>query len=151
VWWEPHGALRIGFTVAYGAAWLFLMKAMADAGLGAQTGWLGWSAVVRGRRPVHGGLPTRGTFRRVRQPIYVAFAAILWTGPVWTPDHVLIATGWTLYCLLGPLHKERRYHRRYGAAFDRYRALVPYWIPSRRPVDLSAIEPLRRDDPSAAR
>ena len=31
-------------------AWLFLGKALLDGGLGLQTGWIGWSAVWRGRR-----------------------------------------------------------------------------------------------------
>jgi len=129
VWWEPHGALRIAVTAAYAASWLFLLKAMADAGLGVQTGFLGWGSVVRGRTPRHRPFEPRGTFRYVRQPIYLAFALTLWTGPVWTPDHLLLAAGWTLYCLVGPALKERRYLRRHGDAFARYRRLVPYWLP----------------------
>jgi methanethiol S-methyltransferase len=73
-WWEPHGALRIGWSVAYAAAWLFLLRAMSDAGLAHQTGFLGWAAVARGRKPDFGRFPTRGCFRFVRQPVYLAFA-----------------------------------------------------------------------------
>lgn len=138
-WWEPHGPLRIALVAAYAASWALLLRTMADAGLGIQTGALGWTAVLRGRAPLHGSFPARGTFRHVRQPIYVAFACILWTGPVWTPDHLVVAVGWTAYCLLGPTFKERRYAGFYGARFERYRALVPYWLPRLRPVDLSAL------------
>jgi protein-S-isoprenylcysteine O-methyltransferase Ste14 len=144
VWWEPHGPLRVAFTSAYAVSWLLLLKTMADAGLGVQTGHLGWTAVVRGEAPRYGDFPARGTFRHVRQPIYVAFALILWTGPVWTPDHLLVAVGWTAYCLLGPLFKERRYLGFYGVRFERYRRLVPYWCPRLRPVDVSG---LRADEP----
>jgi protein-S-isoprenylcysteine O-methyltransferase Ste14 len=135
VWWEPHGALRVGWSAAYAAAWIFLLRAMSDAGLALQTGFLGWSAVARGRKPEFGEFPIRGCFRFVRQPVYLAFALTLWTGPVWTPDHLLVALGWTAYCALGPLLKERRYLRIYGMAFQRYRERVPYWLPAlRRPA-----------------
>lgn len=132
VWWRPHGALWIPVTLAYAASWCFLLKAMADAGLAVQTGFLGWGAVVRGRRPIYRDFVARGSFRHVRQPIYLAFALTLWTGAVWTPDRLLLALGWTLYCVVGPLAKERRYLRHYGASFARYREQVPYWVPSLR-------------------
>jgi protein-S-isoprenylcysteine O-methyltransferase Ste14 len=74
-------------------------------------------------------MPTRGLFRLVRQPIYVAFAMTLWTVPTWTPDQLLLATTLTLYCLLGPRLKERRFDRIFGADWRAYRARVPYWFP----------------------
>lgn len=135
--WEPHGTLRAVFTVAYACSWLLLGKTMADAGLPIQTGFLGWSAVARGGAPSFPTFRIRGTFRHVRQPVYVAFALTLWTSPVWTADHLLIAIGWTLYCLFGPQLKERRYLRAYGEGFQRYRELVPYWLPAPRPVDFA--------------
>lgn len=132
VWWEPHGWLRVTITVAYAASWIFLLKTMRDAGMAVQTGFLGWSAVARGREPRFEGFRVRGTFRVVRQPVYLAFACTLWTGPVWTPDHLLLAVGWTAYCVLGPRLKERRYLDYYGDAFARYRERVPYWLPTWR-------------------
>lgn len=129
VWWAPSGALFAVSTAAYGAAWLLLLKTMADAGLGVQTGFLGWSSVARNRVPQYAPFRPRGTFRMVRQPIYVAFAMTLWLAPVWTPDRLVLALGWTAYCVLGPLLKERRYERFYGDAFASYRASVPYWLP----------------------
>jgi protein-S-isoprenylcysteine O-methyltransferase Ste14 len=132
VWWSPTGATRWMLASAYGAAWLLLLRTMVDAGLPLQTGFLGWGAIVRGRRPRYGRFSERGTFRYVRQPIYVAFTLTLWTAPVWTPDRLVLALGWTAYCLLGPLLKERRYLRAYGSAFEDYRRRVPYWIPRRQ-------------------
>ena len=102
---------------------------MSDAGLAVQTGFLGWSAVARDRAPIYGDFAAKGTFRVVRQPVYLAFACTLWTGPVWTPDHLLLATAWTGYCVFGPVLKERRYLRAYGERFARYRDRVPYWLP----------------------
>jgi hypothetical protein len=118
---------------------------MADAGLDVQTGYHGWGAVSRGRKPVFRDFAPRGSFRWVRQPVYVAFALTLWTGPVWTIDHLLIASVWTIYCVLAPRHKERRYSQRYGERFTHYRGLVPYWIPRRRPADLSTLAGIARD------
>ena len=140
VWWEPHGALRVATTIAYAASWGFLLKAMADAGLPLQTGFLGWASIVRDRKPVYGSFPERGTFRYLRQPIYLAFALTLWTGPVWNADHLLLAIAWTLYCIAGPVLKERRCVAAYGERFQRYRDRVPYWLPdlrhlARAPID----------------
>ena len=129
VWWRPEGALLHAFELAYGIGWLLLLKAMADAGLGLQTGSLGWTALWRGESPRYGGLPTGGLFRFCRQPIYLAFALILWSAPVWSPDRLALTLVWSLYCVLGPLHKERRYLALFGAEFERYRARVPYFLP----------------------
>ncbi len=132
-WWQPAGALAVAWTVLFAGAWALLAKAMWDAGLALQTGWIGWSAVWRGRRPAYRPFPRAGLFARSRQPIYLAFGLTLWTGPAWTPDHLLIAVVWTAYCLLGPLHKERRFRALYGAAFEQYRKEVPYVLPRIRP------------------
>jgi protein-S-isoprenylcysteine O-methyltransferase Ste14 len=74
-------------------------------------------------------MPTRGLFRIIRQPIYVAFALTLWTVPVWTPDQLVLAVSYTAYCLLAPRTKERRFAARYGDRFRRYQATVPYALP----------------------
>ena len=140
VWWEAHGALLVVMSVAYALSWGLLLKAMADAGLAVQTGFLGWGAVVRDRAPHYGDFPSRGLFRFVRQPIYLAFALTLWTGPVWTPDHLLLAIVWTLYCVAGPVLKERRYRAVYGDRFQRYRELVPYWVPALRSFDARLLD-----------
>lgn len=134
IWWEPRG-LALGLTTAlYAASWLFLIRALTDAGLALQTGALGWLAVWRGRRPSYGGFPTQGLFRSCRQPVYLGFALTLWTGPVWTPDRLVLAVLWTAYCVLGPLLKEKRCTVWYGEAFRRYQEQVPYLIPRlRRP------------------
>lgn len=140
VWWAPHGWLRVVLCVAYAASWAFLLKTMSDAGMAVQTGFLGWSAVARGREPTFEGFRERGTFRFVRQPVYLAFACTLWTGPVWTPDHLLLAVTWTAYCVLGPRLKERRYLRYYGDSYARYRRRVPYWLPIGRRTRRTEIE-----------
>ena len=134
VWWTAMGTPLLVWSGMFALAWILLLKAMIDAGLGVQTGFAGWSAVARGRTLGFGAFPTHGLFAYVRQPVYVAFALTLCTSPCWTPDRLALVLGWTLYCVAGPLLKERRYERLYGAAFADYRRLVPYWVPRRPKV-----------------
>ncbi|MEZ5977353.1 MAG: isoprenylcysteine carboxylmethyltransferase family protein [Planctomycetota bacterium] len=132
VWWRADGALLWLWIPLFAASWLFLVVALKDGGLGLQTGAVGWRAMYRGTQVNFGGMPTRGTFALCRQPIYLGFALTLWTGPVWTPDHLFVALVWTVYCVLGPRLKERRYALRYGAAFEDYRSRTPFFFP--RPI-----------------
>ncbi|WP_328360418.1 isoprenylcysteine carboxylmethyltransferase family protein [Mycobacterium sp. NBC_00419] len=129
IWWQAGGAALWVLIALYAASWLLLGKAMADAGLSVQTGSLGWTALLRGRKPVYPPMPTTGLFRLTRQPIYVAFALTLWTVPTWTPDQLVVALTLTGYCLVAPLFKEARFRRIHGAAFDEYASAVPYWLP----------------------
>ncbi len=130
--WRPHGVASAVLELAFAGAWLFLGKAMWDAGLSVQTGSKGWWAVFRGRRPAFGPFPQDGLFRRCRQPVYLAFALTLWTGPVWTLDRLALALVWTAYCIVGPRFKERRYAQRFGEDFRRYQSEVRYLVPFRR-------------------
>ncbi len=132
IWWQAGGTALIGLTVLYALSWVLLGKSMIDAGLGLQTGSLGWVALFRGRQPVYPPMPVEGLFRIVRQPIYVSFTLTLWTVPTWTPDQLVLALTLTAYCLAAPLLKEARFRRMYGAQFDRYARAVPYWFPAPR-------------------
>lgn len=129
VWREPTGALGVGQWALFGGAWLFLHKALFDAGLALQTGAAGWWALLRGRPVDYGDLPTRGLFAACRQPIYLGFALVLWTAPTWSLDWLLLAIGWSLYCVFGPRWKEARWQRRFGERFLAYRRAVPYLLP----------------------
>lgn len=129
IWWQAEGPARWALTAAYVASWLLLGKSMADAGLSVQTGSLGWTALLRGRKPVYPPMPVTGLFRLTRQPIYVSFTLTLWTVPTWTPDQLVVALTLTAYCVFAPLLKEARFRRIYGEKFDSYARTVPYWLP----------------------
>lgn len=131
LWAAPEGWIKSTLTGLYVVSWILLAKSMRDAGLDVQIGTLGWRSVWRNEAPVYKPFSRGGLFRYSRQPIYSSFTLILWTAPVWTPDHLFIAVVWTAYCLLAPAIKERRYLRYYGEAFARYQKSVPYWIPGR--------------------
>ena len=133
VWFQAEPPWLYLFGAAYGAAWLLLAKASFDAGAEVQSGLLGWFSLLRNVRPKFPPMPQTGLFRVIRQPIYVSFALTLWTVPTWTPDQLMLATTLTAYCLLAPLHKERRFDRMFGDAWRAYRARTPYWLPLGRP------------------
>jgi methanethiol S-methyltransferase len=130
---RAEGGWLLVSRCAYGASFALLGKAILDAGLGLQTGFIGWSAVAGRRAPRYPGLPTRGLFRACRQPIYLGFALTLWTGPLCTVDRLVLAVPWTAYCVFGPRLKERRFARWHGAAWSEYRARTPYMLPVRWP------------------
>ena len=132
VWWQAQGAALAVICTLYAASWILLLTAIVDAGLPLQVGLLGWWAVARGRAPVYPPMPRRGLFRLCRQPIYLAFALTLWTVPTLTPDQLAVALVLTAYCVLGPLLKEARFRRVFGAEFTDYRRSVPYFLPRLR-------------------
>lgn len=129
VWWRAEGAMLWAVLTVYAASWLFLVKASWDAGAEVQSGALGWMSLMANRKPRFPDMPRAGTFRVIRQPIYLAFALTTWLVPVWTPDQLVLATALTAYCLLAPRLKERRFRARYGARFEAYAAQTPYMIP----------------------
>lgn len=129
VWWRAEGAAFWAVCTAYAAAWLLLIKASWDAGAEVQSGALGWMSLAAKRKPRFPPMPERGLFAVIRQPIYLAFALTLWTVPVWTPDQLVLALGYTGYCLAAPRLKERRFSAIHGAAFESYRDRVPYMVP----------------------
>ena len=137
IWWQAEGALLVILCCAYALAWLALFKSIVDAGFALQVGLLGWHAVAKGVAVRYPPMPQGGLFRFSRQPIYVSFAATLWTVPTWTPDQLAVASVLTLYCLIGPLFKEARFKSRFGDQFEAYRRRVPYWIPQLRPAQMT--------------
>jgi protein-S-isoprenylcysteine O-methyltransferase Ste14 len=129
VWWESTGP-TFGILVSlYTASWMLLGIAILNAGITLQTGSLGWWAVFTGTKPVYPGMPVRGLFKFLRQPIYLAFACTVWTVPTWTPDQLVIAMALSGYCLVGPLFKEARFTKIHGAKFTDYQNTHPYWLP----------------------
>lgn len=135
IWWRADGWAFGALCTAYTASWALLIKASYDAGAEVQSGALGWMSLAQDRPPHFPDMPTGGTFRVIRQPIYVAFALTTWTVPVWTPDQLVLALTLTAYCLIAPRLKERRFAARYGSRFAAYKRRVPYAIPRLRTTD----------------
>ena len=132
IWWRADGLMQGLCLTAYGLSWLYLMKASFDAGAEVQSGALGWLSLLADRMPQFPGLPTSGTFRFIRHPIYLAFALTTWTVPVWTPDQLMLAVALSAYCVLAPMLKERRLAQRHGDEYAAYAARTPYMLPRLR-------------------
>lgn len=128
------GIVRWFMSSLYIAAWLLLLKAIWDAGLTEQTGFLGWWAIANGRAPVYPPMPTTGLFRIIRQPSYVAFTLTLWMVPIWTPDQLAVALFLTAY-LIGPQWKEKRFKRRFGQRFIAYEESRSLLVAMATPID----------------
>jgi protein-S-isoprenylcysteine O-methyltransferase Ste14 len=132
--WSPQnhsGAMPSNPTpwILFIGSWLFLGKAIWDAGLGLQLGYLGWLAEYRNKKPVYPDLPEHGLYRVCRHPIYLGFFLVLLTAPVHGSDALYFLAVWGSYCLVGPLFKERRLQKYYTARYAAYRQRVPYMIP----------------------
>ena len=149
IWWQAKGGLFWVLCGLNAGAWLLLLKSIVDAGFALQTGALGWRAVARGTDPRYPAMPVTGLFRLCRQPIYVAFTLTLWTVPTWTQDQLALALVLSSYCLVGPLFKEARFARTFGTSFARYRAAVPYWVPTFKPVRFEVSPTGTADDPTS--
>ncbi len=127
--WQAEGAAYWIMCTLFALSWGMLTKASFDAGPEVQGGWLGWTSLARGTKPVFPPMPETGLFKIIRQPIYLAFALTLWTMPTWTADQLVLATTYTAYCLLAPRLKERRFTQFHGDRFRAYQARVPYILP----------------------
>jgi protein-S-isoprenylcysteine O-methyltransferase Ste14 len=118
------------FTVLYLASWMLLGWSMFSAGLSLQTGAIGWLSALKDKTPQYPkDFPTSGLFTICRQPIYLSFALIMWSGPIMTADKLFLATIWSGYCFFGPLFKEKRFSARWGRSFKTYQDNVPYFFP----------------------
>jgi protein-S-isoprenylcysteine O-methyltransferase Ste14 len=103
---------------------------MTTAGLGIQTGYLGWIAAMKSKDPEYPkNFPNSGPFKLCRQPIYLSFALITWSSPYFTLDKFCLAFTWSLYCYFGPRLKEARYMRRWRDDFMLYQSKIPYFLP----------------------
>ncbi|MEO0865328.1 MAG: isoprenylcysteine carboxylmethyltransferase family protein [Pseudomonadota bacterium] len=141
VWWQADGALWWGILAVYGLSWVLVVLTTWDAGIEVQSGALGWMSLLARRKPVYPDMPETGTFRVVRQPIYLSFALTLWLVPTWTPDQLFLALCYTAYCVLAPRRKEARFAARYGDRFAAYRARTPYMNPFARRKDVTDDQP----------
>ncbi len=120
-------------TLLFVLSWIFLIRALYDAGLGLQLGYIGWVAEYRDTKPVFPGFRDRGLYTLVRHPIYLGFFLVILTAPFWNGDKTLIFSLWGLYCLIGPKLKERRLLKTFGERYRLYQQTVPYFIPRIRP------------------
>ncbi|BBO33426.1 methyltransferase family protein [Lacipirellula parvula] len=123
--WELHGWPRSVVVVAFNLSWLALGYSLLLTGLGYQTGFTEWSHWAR-RLP----LPRRrfepaGAYRRLRHPVYLSFAGLIWFTPQMTLDHALLTAVWTVYLAIGSYLKDERLAHYMGEEYRQYQQKVP--------------------------
>ena len=83
-----------------------------------------------------GRLVIGGVYRHVRNPMYVATAAVIVGEGLLLGQPVLFLAA-AVYCgalaLFVRVHEEPVMAKRFGAAYDAYRRAVPGWVPRLRP------------------
>ena len=132
--WKAEGFVYILLTLCYLLGWLLLAVSSFQAGFSVQTGALGWVSVFRNVDIKYPNMPNYGLFSIIRHPIYLSFSIILWSGPYFTVDKILVAILYTLYCGIAPVFKERRFSAIYGKQFLKYKKSTPYFIPRLRNI-----------------
>jgi protein-S-isoprenylcysteine O-methyltransferase Ste14 len=81
-------------------------------------------------------LVVRGAYRHVRNPMYVATAAVIAGEGLLLRQPILLVAA-AVYCAalaaLGRFREEPLLRERFGARYDAYRAAVPGWLPRLTP------------------
>lgn len=68
-------------------------------------------------------------YRYVRHPMMLGMLILFWITPYMTVGHLFLASGLTLYILIGVYHEERDLMRHLGSDYVRYRQTTPLLIP----------------------
>ena len=123
IWWQAVGPVLVLMSTPLRDGLAAARQSHGRCQPRSADGVLGLVGLARNRTPIYPRMPENGLFRLSRQPIYVTFTLTVWTVPTWTPDQLVVAMTFTLYCLFGPLFKEARFRRIYGSAFDTVRVV----------------------------
>ena len=75
-------------------------------------------------------LQTGGLYGLVRHPMYLGMTMAFWAAPHMSAGHLLLATGLTIYILVGTYFEERDLVRTFGQRYRAYQLQVPKFIPS---------------------
>ena len=68
-------------------------------------------------------------YRYVCHPMMLGMLILFWVTPYMTVGHLFLASGLTLYILIGVYHEERDLMRHLGSDYVRYRQTTPMLIP----------------------
>ena len=134
--WQVESPLAAGVLWAIcGAGWLLLFASsyMIDHydlfGLRQA-----WSQFIE--QPVaKAEFVTRGAYKYIRHPLMLGVLMGVWAIPLMTVGHLLLATGFTVYILIGTWYEERDLLRFLGEQYRDYQQRVPKLIPGLRRKD----------------
>jgi protein-S-isoprenylcysteine O-methyltransferase Ste14 len=77
--------------------------------------------------PIEFRMPT--IYQYIRHPMYLGTLMVFWATPEMTLGHLLLASGMTLYTLIGVRFEEQDLHALYGEEYNRYMQTVGMLIP----------------------
>lgn len=84
---------------------------------------------LRGTEPKKMTFKLRGFYKYVRHPLMLAFLVFFWVTPYMTASHLLFASLFTIYVLIGLRFEERDLMKYHPGEYGRYKQQVPSLIP----------------------
>lgn len=124
VWWIFASISALGILIMAWAGWV--MNATELLGLEVI------KAIVNGKRQQPTEFHIPGPYQWVRHPLYLGILLVIWSVPVFSPDQLIFAGGFTVYILIGASYEERDLVRRFGEDYRKYQQTVPMLLPTPR-------------------
>ncbi|HYQ72508.1 MAG TPA: isoprenylcysteine carboxylmethyltransferase family protein [Gammaproteobacteria bacterium] len=87
------------------------------------------------REYTHTPFVTRWLYKYIRHPLLLGLLLGIWSIPVMTQGHLLLAVGLTVYILVGIGYEERDLVRYLGMPYRKYQQTVPRLFPRGRRAD----------------
>lgn len=103
-----------------------IIVGIRQTGLGS---FFGLEQLINPRKDSSTPLVTKGLYRYVRHPLYVAGLLLIWLTPLMTRNLLFAILGLTLYLLSGAYFEERKLLREFGDIYAEYRRRTPMLIP----------------------
>jgi methanethiol S-methyltransferase len=84
---------------------------------------------LRGTEPKKITFKLRGFYKHVRHPLMLGFLMFFWVTPYMSVSHLLFASLFTIYVLIGLRYEERDLMKHHPDEYGRYKEQVPALIP----------------------
>ena len=130
VWSVEEPVLRWSMLGVALAGWVYLLAASFAINhfelFGLQQVW----QALRGRPLTEAPFQERWMYRFDRHPIMTGLLIGMWVTPTMTLDHLLFATGSTVYVWIGVFFEERSLQRQWGRLYEEYRERVGTIVPT---------------------
>lgn len=119
--WLAHGVSAAGWGLALVASWQLGHRQLFGAP------WNGSEPGPTGA--TEPDLVTGGLYAWCRHPIYLGTFVAIWTSPVGTPGHLLLAASLSIYTLIGMRLEEHDLDLTHGPAMVAWRRRTRTWMP----------------------
>jgi protein-S-isoprenylcysteine O-methyltransferase Ste14 len=123
LWSVPRGFWHDALWAIFACGWIILFLGARSFGILDLLGIEQMRSWCKDGRPRPPRLKTGLLYRWLRHPMYAGVLLGVWVTPVMSVGHALLAAGLTCYVLIAMRYEERDLARRFGAAYDRWRAV----------------------------